>query len=57
VRLGRAGSQKLSEIKSEIGSSRHGVVAGFSAEELEMLRHLCLKLAKNMLAPKETEKI
>jgi DNA-binding MarR family transcriptional regulator len=57
VRLAPAGKQKLSDIKREIGSPRHGVVAGFTDEELIQLRHLCLKLARNMFANRELEKV
>jgi DNA-binding MarR family transcriptional regulator len=57
VRLGAAGKQKLHEIKNQIGSPRHGVVAGFTDEELKHLRHLLLKLARNMTASKELEKV
>jgi DNA-binding MarR family transcriptional regulator len=57
VRLAPAGKQKLSEIKREMGSQRHGVVAGFTDDELKQLRHLCLKLAQNMNANRELEKV
>jgi DNA-binding MarR family transcriptional regulator len=57
VRLAPGGKQKLSEVKKEMGSSRYGVVAGFTDEELVQLRHLCLKLVQNMNATKELEKV
>jgi DNA-binding MarR family transcriptional regulator len=57
VRLAPAGKQKLSDIKTEMGRAQHGVVAGFSDEELKQLRHLCLKLARNMIASRELEKV
>jgi DNA-binding MarR family transcriptional regulator len=57
VRLAPAGKQKLSEIKNEMGSPRHGVVAGFTEEELKQLRHLLLKLVQNMPANRELEKV
>jgi DNA-binding MarR family transcriptional regulator len=57
VRLAPAGKQKLSEIKKEMSGAQHGVVAGFTDEELNQLRHLCLKLAQNMIANKELEKV
>jgi DNA-binding MarR family transcriptional regulator len=57
VRLAPAGKQKLSDIKNQIGSPRHGVVAGFTDEELNQLRHLLLKLVRNMSATKELEKV
>jgi DNA-binding MarR family transcriptional regulator len=57
VRLAAAGKQKLHDIKNQIGSPQHGVVAGFTDEELRQLRHLLLKLARNMTASKELEKV
>ncbi|HEV2033216.1 MAG TPA: MarR family transcriptional regulator [Candidatus Dormibacteraeota bacterium] len=58
VRLSPAGKQKISEIKHEMmGSPRHGVVAGFTEDELKQLRHLLLKLVQNMPANKELEKV
>jgi DNA-binding MarR family transcriptional regulator len=57
VRLAPAGKQKLHDIKNQIGSPRHGVVEGFTDEELNRLRHLLLKLVRNMTASKELEKV
>jgi DNA-binding MarR family transcriptional regulator len=57
VRLAPAGKQKLSDIKHQMGSPSRGVVAGFTDEELNQLRHLLLKLARNMTASKELEKV
>ena len=57
VRLAPAGKQKLSDVKNQIGSPRHGVVEGFTDEELNQLRHLLLKLVRNMTASKELEKV
>ena len=57
VRLAPAGKLKLSQVKKEMGSSRYGVVAGFTDEELNQLRHLCLKLVQNMNANRELEKV
>ena len=57
VRLAPAGKQRLADIKREMGSPQRGVVAGFTDEELNQLRHLCLKLARNMTASKELEKV
>ena len=57
VRLAPAGKQKLSDVKHQIGSPRHGVVEGFTDEELKQLRHLLLKLVRNMTASKELEKV
>jgi DNA-binding MarR family transcriptional regulator len=57
VRLAPAGKQKLSEIKHEMGTHSHGVVAGFTEDELKQLRHLLLKLVQNMPAIKELEKV
>ncbi|MDQ6878220.1 MAG: MarR family transcriptional regulator [Candidatus Dormibacteraeota bacterium] len=56
VRLAPAGKQKLSDIKNQMGSPRHGVVAGLTDEELNQLRHLLLKLVRNMKAM-ELEKV
>ena len=56
VRLAPAGKQKLSDIKRQMGSPRYGVVAGFEDEELKQLRHLLLKLVRNMNAM-ELEKV
>jgi DNA-binding MarR family transcriptional regulator len=57
VRLAPAGKKKLSDVKNQIGSPRHGVVEGFTDEELNQLRHLLLKLVRNMTASKELEKV
>jgi DNA-binding MarR family transcriptional regulator len=57
VELSAAGKKKLSDIKSQIGRARHGVVAGFTEAELTELRHLCLKLVLNMNANREMEKV
>ena len=57
VRLAPAGKQKLSDIKHEMGTQRIGLVAGFTTDELQQLRHLCLKLVRNLTATKELEKV
>ena len=57
VRLAPEGKQKLSDIKNQLGSPRRGVVEGFTDEELNQLRHLLLKLVRNMTASKELEKV
>jgi DNA-binding MarR family transcriptional regulator len=57
VRLAPAGKQKLADIKTEMGSQRNGLVADFTNDELQQLRHLCLKLAHNLSASKELEKV
>ncbi|HEY8816870.1 MAG TPA: MarR family transcriptional regulator [Candidatus Dormibacteraeota bacterium] len=57
VRLAASGKQKLSDIKTEMGSQQHGLVADFTNDELQQLRHLCLKLARNLTATKELEKV
>jgi DNA-binding MarR family transcriptional regulator len=57
VRLAAAGKKKLSDIKEEMAGARDGVVAGFTEEELKQLRHLLLKLVRNMTASKELEKV
>ncbi|HVC76647.1 MAG TPA: MarR family transcriptional regulator [Candidatus Micrarchaeaceae archaeon] len=57
VRLAAPGKQKLSDIKTEMGGQQHGLVANFTNDELQQLRHLCLKLARNLTATKELEKV
>ena len=57
VRLAPGGMQKLADIKHEMGSQRVGLVAGFTSDELQQLRHLCLKLARNLTVSKELEKV
>ena len=57
VRLAAAGKQKLRDIKTEMVDQQHGLVAGFTNDELQQLRHLCLKLARNLTATKELEKV
>jgi len=57
VRLAPAGKQKLADIKHEMGSQRIGLVAGFTSDELQQLRHLCLKLVRNLTVSKELEKV
>jgi DNA-binding MarR family transcriptional regulator len=57
VRLAPAGKQKLADIKNELGSHRTGLVADFTNDELKQLRHLCLKLVRNLTATKELEKV
>ena len=49
--------EKLADIKTEMGSQRSGLVADFTNDELQQLRHLCLKLAHNLTASKELEKV
>ena len=57
VRLAPAAKQKLAGIKDQMADQRHGLVAGFTADELQQLRHLCLKLVRNLTASKELEKV
>ena len=57
VRLVAAGKQKLFDIKTEMVDQQHGLVADFTNDELQQLRHLCLKLARNLTATKELEKV
>ena len=40
-----------------MGSQRVGLVTGFTNDELQQLRHLCLKLVRNLTATKELEKV
>jgi DNA-binding MarR family transcriptional regulator len=57
VRLAASGKQKLVDIKTEMTDQQHGLVADFTNDELQQLRHLCLKLARNLTATKELEKV
>lgn len=57
VRLAAAGEALMAKIRAEMESSREVIVADFSDEELEQLRHLCLKLVGNMSKRKELETV
>ena len=62
VRLSPLGKAKLAGIRNEMALARDQVVSGFTDEELDLLRHLCLKLARNMeeknrLKERELEKV
>jgi DNA-binding MarR family transcriptional regulator len=57
VRLAPAAKQKLAAVKEQMTDQRNGLVAGFTHEELKELRHLCLKLVRNLTASKELEKV
>ena len=57
VRLAPAAKQKMAAVKEQMADQRRGLVAGFTSEELKELRHLCLKLARNLTATKELEKV
>jgi DNA-binding MarR family transcriptional regulator len=57
VRLAASGKQKLIDIKTEMVDQQHGLVADFTHDELQQLRHLCLKLVRNLTATKELEKV
>ena len=60
VRLTEAGSRRLDAVRNDKDLAGTALIAGFSDEELRMLRHLCLKLVRNLAqkaAPaKEIEK-
>ena len=60
VRLTEEGNRRLEAVRNDKGLARVTLMAGFSEEELRMLRHLCLKLVRNFAqkaAPaKEMEK-
>jgi DNA-binding MarR family transcriptional regulator len=54
------GQAKLDEIRKEMDSVRETILAGFTDEELEQVRHLCLKLVRNThvkTTKKELEKV
>ena len=57
VRLSPAAKQKLAGIKEQMADQRVGLVAGFTSDELQQLRHLCLKLVRNLTTTKELEKV
>jgi DNA-binding MarR family transcriptional regulator len=57
VRLAPAAKQKMAAIKEQMADQRNGLVAGFTPDELKELRHLCLKLVRNLTATKELEKV
>ena len=57
VRLAPAAKQKLTSVKGQMADQRNGLVAGFTNDELQQLRHLCLKLVRNLTATKELEKV
>jgi DNA-binding MarR family transcriptional regulator len=48
ARLTPAGEAKLEEIAGEMRRVRETIVKEFSDEELELLRHLCLKVVRNL---------
>lgn len=48
VRLTGAGKRKLGEVRNNKDRARTTLIADFSDQELEMLRHLCLKLVRNL---------
>jgi DNA-binding MarR family transcriptional regulator len=57
VRLAPAALRKMAAIKEQMADQRSGLVAGFTNDELKELRHLCLKLVRNLTATKELEKV
>jgi DNA-binding MarR family transcriptional regulator len=48
VRLTTAGESKLAEVRNDKDLAHTTLIADFSDEELQMLRHLCLKLVRNL---------
>lgn len=48
VRLTTAGEVKLAAVRSDKNLARTTLIADFSDQELQMLRHLCLKLVRNL---------
>ncbi len=48
VRLTEAGNRRLEAVRNDKGLARTTLIADFSDEELRMLRHLCLKLVRNL---------
>jgi DNA-binding MarR family transcriptional regulator len=55
VQLRPAGEQKVNEVRHEMERSRSDVLAGFTDDEIDLLRHLCLKLACNLQMQKEAK--
>ena len=53
ARLTPAGKARLTNIRTEMGAARSKVLAGFSEDEIDLLRHLCLKLVQNLNMEKE----
>ena len=57
ARLTPAGERKLRDVETEKGTARTTILAGFEEDELNQLRHLCLKLVRNLAqGKKEKEK-
>lgn len=56
VRLTAAGQRKLADCQADKVQSRYTILAGFEEDDLNQLRHLCLKLVRNLaLGKKERE--
>lgn len=49
------GEAKLRAVRSEMDRARSNVLAGFTEDEIDLLRHLCLKLVKNLHMEKEAK--
>jgi len=57
VRLTPAGERKLRDVQAEKVTARTTILAGFVEDDLNQLRHLCLKLVRNLAqGKKEKEK-
>lgn len=53
VRLTAAGRRKLAACQAEKGRARNTILAGFREDEMNQLRHLCLKLVRNLAQGKK----
>lgn len=49
------GEAKLRSVRSEMDRARSNVLAGFTEDEIDLLRHLCLKLIQNLQMEKEAK--
>ncbi|MDQ6691133.1 MAG: MarR family transcriptional regulator [Candidatus Dormibacteraeota bacterium] len=55
VRLTATGEATLQLVRSEMGEARRNVLAGFSEDEINQFRHLCLKLVQNLKVEREAK--
>ncbi len=53
ARLTPVGEARLAAVRGEMVEARSHMLAGFNDEEIDLLRHLCLKLVQNMHMEKE----
>jgi len=53
VRLTPAGARKLEAVQAQKAMARTTILAGFDEDDLNQLRHLCLKLVRNLAQGKK----